>query len=462
MGNTVIYARISRDKEGREGAGLGVQRQEADCRALADKHGWSVSQVYVDNDLSAYSGKPRPQYLAMLKEMQAGRVSRVIAWHTDRLHRSPKELETYISASEGTMTHTVMAGDLDLNTADGRLRARISGDVARHSSEHQSERILAKKLELAKNGMFSGGPIPFGYVRDETGSIVVEPQQAAEVKQAIRAIINGASIGSIVRDLNERGVHTNRGGAWTSTAVRNMVMRPTYAGITVHKGQSYPSQLPVIVTEDEHRTAARIVKDPSRRSQFDIRVKHLLAGVILCGACGAAMQTSSRPGGGENRHYYKCPNKGGGHASQSAVPLEDFISALVVARLQQPDALSQLSEPRDDGTMAELQQEAMTLRSRLDEAAEAAAEGGITMGQLTTITARVTSRLEEVEARMSHARGTGILAEVPAEAIPEWWNAATVEKRRAVIAALMTIHIDPIGKSAPRVFDDSRVRVDWV
>ena len=45
-----IYARISRD---REGAGLGVERQEADCRALAERLGWDVVAVYVDNDISA-------------------------------------------------------------------------------------------------------------------------------------------------------------------------------------------------------------------------------------------------------------------------------------------------------------------------------------------------------------------------------------------------------------------------
>jgi DNA invertase Pin-like site-specific DNA recombinase len=34
-----IYCRISRD---REGAGLGVQRQEEDCRQLAASLGWTV------------------------------------------------------------------------------------------------------------------------------------------------------------------------------------------------------------------------------------------------------------------------------------------------------------------------------------------------------------------------------------------------------------------------------------
>ncbi|MDP9445039.1 MAG: recombinase family protein [Actinomycetota bacterium] len=43
-----------------------MDRQEADCRALAERLGWEVAAVFVDNDINAYSGAPRPQYRAML------------------------------------------------------------------------------------------------------------------------------------------------------------------------------------------------------------------------------------------------------------------------------------------------------------------------------------------------------------------------------------------------------------
>ena len=74
-----IYVRISRD---RAGAGLGVERQEQDCRALADQLGWAVVDFYSDNDISAYSGKRRPDYERMLADISAGRINAVIAWRT--------------------------------------------------------------------------------------------------------------------------------------------------------------------------------------------------------------------------------------------------------------------------------------------------------------------------------------------------------------------------------------------
>lgn len=62
-----IYVRISDD---REGGGLGVKRQEDDCRLLAASLGWKVVEVHVDNDVTAADRrKKRKDYLRMLEEL---------------------------------------------------------------------------------------------------------------------------------------------------------------------------------------------------------------------------------------------------------------------------------------------------------------------------------------------------------------------------------------------------------
>lgn len=66
---TAIYARISSDIEG---SGAGVKRQVQDCHELATRLGWPVAGEYIDNDLSAYSGKRRPEYERMLADLADG------------------------------------------------------------------------------------------------------------------------------------------------------------------------------------------------------------------------------------------------------------------------------------------------------------------------------------------------------------------------------------------------------
>lgn len=457
-----IYARISSDKTG---AGLGVARQEQDCRALADRLGWHVVRVFVDNDVSAYNGAQRKAYAELLELMTSGGIAGVLTWHTDRLHRSPRELETYIDVSEkhGVTTQTVKAGEIDLSTPSGRAVARTLGAWARYESEHKSERITRKKLELATAGKFSGGPVPYGWHRIDGHPVIVEAD-AAEIRKAIDATIAGQSIGSIVRDLNARGVQTRRGQSWTSTAVRNLILRPTNAGLSAYRGEIVgESVFPPIITEDQWRTASAIVKDPARRSAFDSKVKHLLSGMMRCGACGEPMHISSRSGktGGPRQFYYKCRGTGGGHSFQSAGPVEELVSAVVVARLSDPAIRSAIGTPRDAEKLSSLRAEALTLRGRLEESANSYADGAITGNQLESITRRVRDQLDKVTAHMG-ALGHGSPFPAPTVTdVGQWWSMAGLERQRAVIDALMTVHVEPIRRSAPRVFDPERIRFEW-
>jgi site-specific DNA recombinase len=456
-----IYCRISKD---REGAGLGVQRQEQDCREIAHKLGWEVAYVLVDNDISAYSGKLRPKYRELLEVMKTGTIQGVIAWHTDRLHRSPIELEEYIDVSDkhGVTTQTVKAGEIDLGTASGKAVARTLGAWARFESEHKSDRITRKKRQLAHEGAFSGGPIPYGWEITEGTPLIVEAD-AKEIRQAFSATIAGESIGSIVRDLNERGVPTRRGQKWTSTAVRNLLLRPTYAGLAAYRGEIVgKSTFPAIVSEDEWRTATAILTNPARRTQTDSRVKHLLAGLLRCGFCGAPMQISSRAGGtSDARFYYKCRTRGAGHAFQTAGPVEELISDMVIARLDQPGIIARLSGPQNQDRQHQLQSEAASLRGRLDEAANSFADGLITAKQLESITGRVQSKLEDIEKELALAARASVVPASAQDNVRAWWESAGIERQRAVIDALMVPIVEPIGKSAPRVFDPERIRIEW-
>ena len=133
-----VYTRISWDPAGQ---GAGVERQRLDCEALCAARGWQVAQLFEDNDVSAYSGKPRRvrAYERMLSAVEEA-LDAIVTWHNDRLHRSPKELEAFMDLVEhsGLRVAVVAGGDYDLTTPDGRFTARIVGAVARKESEDRS------------------------------------------------------------------------------------------------------------------------------------------------------------------------------------------------------------------------------------------------------------------------------------------------------------------------------------
>ena len=103
--------------------------------------------MHTDNDVSASSGKRRPGYESMLDELRSGHADAVIAWHPDRLHRQPVELETFIALCEdrGVAVQTVRSGEVDLSTPSGRAVARTIGAWARHEVEHASRADQARE-----------------------------------------------------------------------------------------------------------------------------------------------------------------------------------------------------------------------------------------------------------------------------------------------------------------------------
>ncbi|WP_460681808.1 recombinase family protein [Nesterenkonia populi] len=105
MSHIAVYLRISQD---RTGLRAGVQRQEADCVALAARLGVEDAPVFVDNDVCAFDGRQRPGYQALVNTVRHG-VTHIVVWHVDRLYRRPRELEDTGSMSTAGVTP---AGDL--------------------------------------------------------------------------------------------------------------------------------------------------------------------------------------------------------------------------------------------------------------------------------------------------------------------------------------------------------------
>src|SRR6266576_2546099 len=185
-----VYARISSD---REGDNLAISRQLADCERLAARRGWMIVERYVDSDISAYSGRRRPEYQRLLEDVDSGAVEAVVVYHADRLHRHPRELEDFIDLCQRTKTMiATVSGDLDLSTHEGQLLARITGAVARKESDDKSGRIRRKHEELAAAGKVSGGGTrPYGYEADKR---TIRPDEAEVVRHSARRVLAGDSL----------------------------------------------------------------------------------------------------------------------------------------------------------------------------------------------------------------------------------------------------------------------------
>ena len=115
-----IYARISLDAEG---DGKGVKRQIEDCRKLAGDLGWAIADEYVDNDISAHSGKLRPEYQRMLDDIKDRTIDGVLVYSVDRLTRRPIEFEDFdaVVQAAGLTQVSFVTGTMDLGSDAGLI-----------------------------------------------------------------------------------------------------------------------------------------------------------------------------------------------------------------------------------------------------------------------------------------------------------------------------------------------------
>ena len=302
-----IYCRISEDSIGNH---LGVRRQEEDGRELAEKRGWGVGEVFVDNDISAYSGKPRSAYQAMLAGIGLGGIDGLICYHLDRLTRTPRELEDFFDVCDraGLKNMATVTGDIDLGTDDGRFHARIMGAVARKESDDKSRRVRRKHVELARDGKpMWGVAVPFGYLFDSaTKRLLPDARRADEVRQMFARYSDGWSLKQLSHDLNDRGVIGSRGKTqWHSSHVARMLDNPVHAGFRHHEGELTEGEWEPLVDRKmwEQVRARRLItkKDvPSNRTGTGSNV---LSGLLYCN-CGAPMWRSTSSD--DRRSSYIC------------------------------------------------------------------------------------------------------------------------------------------------------------
>jgi site-specific DNA recombinase len=265
-----IYARISED---RTGEALGVRRQLEDCRRVAADRGWPEPQEYVDDDISAYSGKTRPAYRQLLADIAAGLVDALIVYHLDRLHRQPKELEEFAEVCDVARVTQVatVQGDVNLGTDDGLFVARIMGAVAAQESASKSRRQRRKNEERAQAGKPHGGPIrPFGF---EVDKVTIRAGEAAIIRSLADRLLAGESLHSLAMWLTESEIKTTTGkDRWLTSTVRGMLYSARLSGQREHRGEIVGAAAwQAIITPQQTEQIRALLDDPSRRTNRTTR-----------------------------------------------------------------------------------------------------------------------------------------------------------------------------------------------
>ncbi|HYB35382.1 MAG TPA: recombinase family protein [Mycobacterium sp.] len=463
--SAAIYARISADVEGKS---LGVQRQVEDCRKLAADRGWPVGAEYVDNDVSAFSGKPRRQYARMLAELESGARDAVIVYNLDRLHRRQVELEEFVALCErvGVSQVATVTADIDLGNDDGLFMARIFAAFAAKESGRKSARIRRKLLQNAEHGLPHGSVGPFGYEDDK---ITIRESEAAVVRELVDRYLAGQSVKSLTVWLNESGIAPAVATSWHTPAVRQILCSGRIAGLREHRGQVIgPAKWPAIITPAERdRVLARMASRAVTKTRA--ARTYLLSGMLHCGRCGNRLFSQARHVNPDNRvRRYVClkgpDHRGCGRLTVVAEPVEQLLTDAVLTRLDSPHLAEALAgRTSNDRDVAALAAQVEKDQARLDELAGLYGEGAISAREWIAARDPITARIAQNRRDIAATTDTTAVYELAGTGgiLREQWPGLGLDRQQAIIKAILGHAVIAPGKPGSRVLDINRVQPHW-
>ncbi len=324
---TVIYARYSSQLQNKRS----TADQIADCRARAAREGWPIIGVFADDAISGAAGideAARPQLAQALAMIEAGQADQLLAESTDRVARHQGDAFAIRERLDyaGARLFTLLDGVVDdiTGTIKGLFDARFRKDLA--------ERVKRGQRGAVAVGRSPGG-LAYGYRRanriDDRGDPVrglreIDPDQATIVRRIFEEYDRDISPRAIAEGLNADNIPGPRGRAWTRSTIlgdrkrqNGLLRNRLYAGELVHGRTSKRAdpftratrirpnseegwivhpvpELRIVPADLWERVQARREDLSHARPERARRPKHLLSGLIFCGACGGRVVVRGR------------------------------------------------------------------------------------------------------------------------------------------------------------------------
>ena len=318
--NTCIYLRKSRKGDDpSETAAETLRRHREQLLALAQERGLEVTEIK-EEIVSGGSIAARPQMRALLSEVEEGRYDAVLVMDIDRLGRGSmidqgiigrafRESETLVITPDKTYD---LSDDADEDYYD------FYALFARKELKQIKKRLKRGKMKSFREGNFVWSRPPYGYVKSGKNSISPDPPRADTVRLIFRQYLGGMSMGQIASALNESGIRTANGCLWSHKTISSILRNREYAGDVVcgktkivrgkavkqppDKWICLPGRHEAIVSPEEfRRVQERLALLPACRTRRGMSLKNPLAGVFICGFCGAPMMRKSGGDAGKER-----------------------------------------------------------------------------------------------------------------------------------------------------------------
>lgn len=334
-----IYCRVSTQMQS-------TDRQKEDLLAVAERFHYEIDaeNIYIDI-ITGYSvGEDRPNYSALLEEVDKGNIGIILFSELTRLGRNSTELLAEVQRLQDKGVELYFEKqDLwvknDKKDLGSRILLAVLAITTSYEIELFAERSISGKInKISKGGGVGGDNNAYGYMNDENKMMVVREDEAEIIRRIFNMYADGKSTIDICDILNTEGIPTSYGTrlaefkenrqrrgiepkeykhfkngekfTWRASTIAKLLAKDLYKGhrfVEFHKPQvdklekknGEPVESEIIFTYDVQLEKLRIVDDELFQRVQDrlaqaaynknnaIKHDNLLKAKLICGECGS-------------------------------------------------------------------------------------------------------------------------------------------------------------------------------
>lgn len=319
----VLYSRVSTEMQV---DGYSLEGQVTCMKSFADREGMTVINNYEDAGKSGKSIDGRPAFQKMLADIQDGlQVDYILVYKLSRFGRNAVDILNSLALVQAYDINLISVEEgIDSSQASGKLLISVLSAVSEIERENILEQTMNGRREKARQGLWNGGPAPYGY-NQKDNTLEINEAEAEVIRLIFDKFANSSlGYGGVAKYLNLQGISKNPHKesditVWSGRCIQSILDNPVYIGKIAYgrrtrekvKGSKneyrfvhsddyllYDGQHKAIIdneTWEKVRTKRQStgVKAPSKVGRERV---HLLSGLLRCPKCGCPMYC--------NRHYW--------------------------------------------------------------------------------------------------------------------------------------------------------------
>jgi site-specific DNA recombinase len=307
-----LYARKSTDIEDKQV--LSIEAQITELRAFARQNNLDVVEEFIEKQSAKIPG--RPIFNEMLKRIEKGEASGILAWHPDRLARN--------SVDGGKIIYLIDCGRIAAlkfpqfwfePTPQGKFMLNIAFGQSKYYVDSLSENVRRGLRQKVRRGEYPG-PAPIGYINDpRTKTVIVDKKKAKVIKAAFELYSqNNSCLEDIANFLAQNGILRRTGKVWHKDRVKYLLTNPFYYGHFRYAKELYESKHEPIIAKKLFDKVQEVLKQRGRPRHKFVIEPQVFCGLLRCGTCGMMItgeyRIKKQKNGNTHEYiYYHCTKK---------------------------------------------------------------------------------------------------------------------------------------------------------